>query len=140
MKFSVHNLGFTKREARIIILAFTVLTVGFCIKFYDNIFGSSDANSFDFAKSDMEFSIISSQNNTGNSKENIPKNESVTININTAAVEELVVLDGIGESLAAEIISHRDKNGNFSRPEDLMKVSGIGKKKFEKIKDKIKVK
>jgi len=140
MKFSVHNLGFTKREARIIILAFAVLTVGFCIKFYDNIFGSTDANSFDFAKSDMEFNIISSQNNTGNSKEDITKNENLIININTAAVEELVVLDGIGESLAAEIISHRDKNGSFSRPEDLMKVSGIGKKKFEKIKDKIKVK
>lgn len=137
MKFSIHNLGFTKSEARIIILAFAVLTVGFCIKFYDNIFGTADTRSFDFTKSDLEFNTVTSGTNTANINEDI---SGLPVNINTASVEELVSLDGIGESLAAEIILHREKNGNFSRPEDLMKVTGIGEKKFGKIKDKIKIK
>jgi competence protein ComEA len=137
MKFSIHDLGFTKSEARILILAFTVLTVGFCIKYYDSVFGVSDSNNFDFTRSDMEFKLKSSEVSKGNNS--LDGNNSV-ININTAGIEELVVLDGIGDSLAAEIISYRDKHGKFSKPEDIMKVSGIGKKKFEKIKDKIKIK
>lgn len=135
MKFSAHSLGFTKSEARIILLAIIVLTVGFCIKFYDDIFGS-DKKSYDFTKSDMQFGIVSE-------KKEMSSGTQVTdqiLNINTATAEELIALDGIGESLAAEIVSYREKNGNFSRPQDLIKVNGIGKKKFEKIKDKIKVK
>lgn len=57
------------------------------------------------------------------------------ININTAGKEELQALSGIGEALAERIISYREKNGSFYQPEDLMKVSGVGKSKFDKIKD-----
>lgn len=61
------------------------------------------------------------------------------ININTAAAEELVSLSGIGEGRAADIIAYREENGAFSRIEDIMKVSGIGEKTFEEIKEQIKV-
>ena len=59
------------------------------------------------------------------------------ININTANIKELDLLDGIGEGLANRIIDYRTKNGEFEVIEDIMRVSGIGKKKFEAIKDKI---
>lgn len=57
------------------------------------------------------------------------------ININTASVEELKTLTGIGAKRAEDIISYREKNGRFSSPEDIMKVSGIKNGTFEKIKD-----
>lgn len=57
------------------------------------------------------------------------------ININTAGKEELQALSGIGESLAERIIHYREENGRFYQPEDIMKVAGIGKSKFDKIKD-----
>ena len=53
------------------------------------------------------------------------------ININTASVEELSQLKGIGPSHAAKIVAYREKNGPFKMPEDLVQVSGIGQKTFE---------
>ena len=61
------------------------------------------------------------------------------VNINQAAVAELTTLPGIGETRAKAIIAYRDKHGSFSKPEDIMKVSGIKEGTFEKIKDFISV-
>lgn len=59
------------------------------------------------------------------------------VNINTATLEELDALPGIGPATAQAIIDDRDKNGPFTAPDDLMRVSGIGEKKFEKISSQI---
>ena len=61
--------------------------------------------------------------------------ESKLVNINTDSAEELERLDGIGEKTAERIINYRRQNGDFEVIEDIMRVSGIGKKKFEAIKD-----
>lgn len=63
-----------------------------------------------------------------------------SININTATVEELTELPGIGEATANKIIEYRKQNGKFETIEELKNVVGIGNSKFENIKDKIKVK
>lgn len=68
---------------------------------------------------------------------NTPSNETTKININTATKEELTKLTGIGDAKAASIIEYRTTNGSFKSPEDLMKVSGISEKIYEKIKDNI---
>lgn len=60
-------------------------------------------------------------------------------NINTADINELMELNGIGETLARNIINYREVNGSFKSIEDIMNVSGIGKGKYEAIKDKITV-
>lgn len=57
------------------------------------------------------------------------------ININTADIEGLMRIPGIGESKARKIIEYREKNGSFGSAEDLMKVPGIKKASFEKMKD-----
>jgi competence ComEA-like helix-hairpin-helix protein len=60
------------------------------------------------------------------------------ININSASVEKLSTLDGIGKSTAEKIIRYREEKGYFNSIEDIMNVSGIGESKFNVIKDNIK--
>ena len=57
------------------------------------------------------------------------------ININKADAKALTTLKGIGKDRALKIIEYREKNGPFQKPEDIMKVKGIGQKIFEKNKD-----
>lgn len=53
------------------------------------------------------------------------------ININTATVEQLVLLPRIGEKTAGQIVSWREQNGAFQKTTDLLQVKGIGDKSFE---------
>ncbi|MDR1495420.1 MAG: helix-hairpin-helix domain-containing protein [Clostridiales Family XIII bacterium] len=59
------------------------------------------------------------------------------VNINTADTATLQTLNGVGPATAQKIIDYRDGNGSFANIEDLKKVSGIGEKTFEKLKDHI---
>ena len=77
----------------------------------------------------------SSTNNTTDTKEE----SSGLININTASKEQLDTLNGIGSVKAQAIIDYRNQNGNFSKIEDILNVSGIGDTVFAKIKDYITV-
>lgn len=61
------------------------------------------------------------------------------ININTATKEQLKTLPRIGDAYAERIIEYREKNGYFKDIKDIKKVSGIGEKMFENLKDKITV-
>jgi competence protein ComEA len=65
--------------------------------------------------------------------------EAKKININTATVEELATLPGVGNTIAKNIVEYREKNGSFKTIEELKNVKGIGDKKFEAIKDSITV-
>jgi len=92
-----------------------------------NLIDSETTTSSSITQSDTSSSINSSTN-----KSNL-------ININTASQKELEELPGIGPALAQKIIDYREKNGYFSTIEDIKKVSGIGDKRFEAIKDSITV-
>lgn len=59
------------------------------------------------------------------------------ININRATAAELTALNGVGEATAAKIVADREANGPFRTVEDLKRVSGIGDKKFEALRDAI---
>lgn len=61
------------------------------------------------------------------------------ISINDASLEDLMTLDGIGNSKALAIINYRNENGPFKSIEEIKNVSGIGDALYEKIKNKIKV-
>ncbi len=66
-------------------------------------------------------------------------NSGVTININTATVTELGFLPGIGKSKAEAIVKYRT-NRQFKKVEDLMRVRGIGRKSFKKMRPYLSVK
>lgn len=61
------------------------------------------------------------------------------VNINTATEQELVALPGVGDATASKIVASRESAGPFASPEDIMRVSGIGAKKYEAIADLITV-
>lgn len=62
------------------------------------------------------------------------------VDINSANLEELITLDGIGEKIAARILDYRKKNGPFQKIEDIMMVKGIGPKIFDRNKELILIK
>lgn len=81
-------------------------------------------------KSDIASGNIINQNSS-------TTNNSSVININTAPLEELKKITGVGDVKAQSIIDYRDKNGGFKSVEELKNIDGIGSKVFEKIKDQV---
>lgn len=81
-------------------------------------------------------------------KQDVPKKEGDTkdsqgsegkINLNTAGVNELMTLPGIGETKAKQILSYREEKGEFSSVEEIMNITGIKEGVYSKIKDYITV-
>ena len=68
---------------------------------------------------------------------NIWAQENSKININEATVTQLQQLEGIGKTIAERIVQYREEHGPFKTPEEIKKVSGVGAKKYETIKDRI---
>jgi competence protein ComEA len=61
------------------------------------------------------------------------------LNLNTATVEQLQKLPGVGPKTAARILDYRQKNGAFKKVEELMNVKGVGEKSFLRLKSQITV-
>ena len=68
------------------------------------------------------------------------QDQKLKVNINTATLEQLMTLPGVGESTAQKIITYRQQNGKFNKIEDIKSVSGIGESKFSKIEQYISIK
>ena len=87
-------------------------------------------------QSSVEGSVASRASKTGSPEQG--KNAvGEMVNINTADVEGLKKLKGIGPAMAQRIIDYREANGSFQAPEDIMQVKGIGKAKYAKLKEQI---
>ncbi len=95
-------------------------------KYTDNGSKSANQNSMNFDKESPK---------TTNSKSSPSGNK---ININTASAKDLISIKGIGKKTAEKIINYR-KSNKFKNIEDIMKVKGIGKGKFKKLKASITV-
>ena len=74
---------------------------------------------------------------TNSSAPDSASSNSEQVHLNSATVEDLQKLNGVGQKKAEQIIAYRDQNGGFKQIEDLTKVTGIGEKTFEKLKDQL---
>lgn len=61
------------------------------------------------------------------------------VNLNTASVQELETLHGVGPATASRIVEYREANGGFKSAEELIEVRGIGQKKYEKMKEQVSI-
>lgn len=83
----------------------------------------------------LAFYIAPKYNNT-----DVCSMEPITkVNINADSKEDLQIVNGLGSSTAAAIVSYREKNGPYKRIEDIKNVSGIGNATFEKVKNYIRL-
>lgn len=94
---------------------------------------------------DHELIYISNKNDENKEIQTVNSNSSnkdildKKINLNSATLDQLKTLNGIGDSKAKGIIEYREKNGGFKSIEEIKNVSGIGDNMFERIKEQIEI-
>ena len=116
-----------KKEKNIVIFFILILSLGlFFLSF----------NKYSFYRSFIEISTKNDRNLSLKINETYKFDK---ININTANINSLVLLPGIGREIALRIVEYRTENGNFKATKDLLKVKGIGTKKLETMKKYIKI-
>ena len=88
--------------------------------------------------SKQEGGVTEGNSEKGNSSNTTPSNSKQgTVNINTATLEELQTIKGIGKKKAEAILQYRKEHGLFRTKEDLLQVKGIGKKALEAIESQV---
>ena len=88
--------------------------------------------------SKQEGGVAEGNSEKGNSSNTTPSNSKQgTVNINTATLEELQTIKGIGKKKAEAILQYRKEHGAFRTKEDLLRVKGIGKKALEAIESQV---
>jgi competence protein ComEA len=152
------KIGFTETEILVILFLAGLFMLGFVyVKFINS--DTAEYKYIDYSKQDSLFAYYSNLNPEFDLddprldsnlvikrqilelsdtfdyvKKDIASLAEKSININTAGVNELIKLPGIGEKTAEKIIQLRSERGKFIRLEELMDVRGIGEVKFNKIK------
>lgn len=158
MKFSayLHMFGFTRNETIVIVTLSLSFLAGLGLQHLrtSNPRPGEDDPLFNYAVSDSIFQSKASRpldtlanspadtNTIQTSSKHVKRGNAPhsIININTATKNELMELPGIGETYAERILIYRNDHGPFRSVDELENISGIGKKKLEKIKPFAKVK
>ncbi len=121
----------TDRNYKTAFLLMTAVTICIFIVFV----GSKYVQHASVKKTEFYESVLSASNDPAEAPDRqLAETDIDIININTATVDELKKLPGIGESKATEIVNYRNEYGRFTSPEDLLNVNGIGKTLLEKIR------
>ena len=135
-------------EKNVVRLALCLLVIGIVMRYLpwglpsietfevgDALIVSADTLAQNLGEGALQVSIVSKNDSVGREKhskshKSAPK-VTLPIHINTATVEEICALKGVGPKLAEKIIAVREAQGPFKSGADLQKVPGIGKKKLE---------
>ena len=142
-----HRLGFTRNEAAVIVFLSAGLIAGTLVRWLrpDPAVNAGIPGPGAYASADSEFAARSTaveSGATGPEADELPRTSGPSrpkakpspapssIDINTATGAALTALPGIGEAFARRIVAYREAHGRFGRIEDLMRVKGIGARKF----------
>lgn len=155
IKQKILSLGITGKELKLLLFLLIIFFAGLLIKSVKRIYPEHEK--FDYSSIDSMFSkteyIPDSSDREFKGKNDSLIVEELTkrnkhegkasmlmnkkIDINKATIAELKMLPGVGEKTAEAILAYRIKVMKFDSIEELMKIKGIGSKKFEKVKDYI---
>jgi competence ComEA-like helix-hairpin-helix protein len=153
------KIGLTETEAVVILFLAGIFILGYVYKEFFKEDDTTEYKNFDYSKEDSSFAYYSNASSKVNpedssvtgdleiKREILELNDTIlyenkstivltekSINLNSATVQELILLPGIGEKTAEKIIILRNERGGFKRIEEIMDVHGIGEIKFNKIK------
>ncbi len=157
LKEIINKYGFTWQEAKIILFLSSVLIAGTIIHLIREAGEDDNKKQFDYSKSDSIFLggknkinetkindkkvdsepelLDFSTNKLSKEKDKTVEKSNAKVNLNTADLEILISLPGIGEKTAESIILLRKKKGKFSRVDELLEIKGIGQAKLAKLKE-----
>jgi comEA protein len=151
------KLSLSISELKVFLFLFLILTAGIVYKI-SKTDERVEPVEFDYSRKDSLFRAagdkINLHNNGGNGDKKFDYKQEVldfntqnfidvktektsaekSINLNTAGIEELMRIPGIGEKTAEKILQYRNENGSFRQLEQLQEIKGIGSKKFNLIK------
>ncbi|MDH4223319.1 MAG: ComEA family DNA-binding protein [candidate division Zixibacteria bacterium] len=131
--------SFTPQESKAIVFIVLVLIMGSGVTLYKRYHPDFAPEYLLDRERPKEKEQLSVEKHFNNSRDKDSNRSESKINLNTATLEELISLPGIGKELGRRILTYREKRGSFSRIEELLEVNGIGPKTFEKIKDQISI-
>jgi competence protein ComEA len=134
LKRIAEQLALTRTERKVILFLVITLLAGAGIRLYQQLVPS--APKFDYHASDSTFTALSSaaEDSTEDRDAAVVHGK---LNVNTATVQQLIELPGIGEKTAARIIERRNAAGKFASLEELRTIKGITKKRFEQLQSLI---
>jgi len=115
---------FTPRQIKLLLVLTGILLIGTTLKFVHSYATVNDEA--------LSFSV-----NVGDG--NLQYQAVFQVDLNLSPSDSLELIPGIGPVLASRIVTYRDRVGKFETVEDIMKVQGIGRSKYEKIKSYITV-
>lgn len=131
--------SFTPQEAKAIIFLVVILLIGSGVTLYKKYHPDFAPELLLKENRQTEKQLVEPPRVLVASEKPESKAPNKKVNLNTATLQELDLLPGIGEELGKRILAYRKSNGNFSSIEELTKVRGIGEKTFEKLKNLVTV-
>lgn len=136
------RFGFTRNELTAVLVLSAVFLVGSAVKIWMPVVAQRPAlSAFSYTALDSQFLALSrAPRDTAPAPHRSTVRKSTTtvakqsIELNSATVDELQKLPGIGPAIAQRIVTYREVHGDFSQPGDVSSVRGIGPRTFERIR------